>query len=197
MPFDPSLPLPNSPLESQVIRDQLQALFNLINSIVSVTAAQIDGVTTVNPIDPANVTASIVGGVLHLSFAIPRGNDGQQGMPGAPGNDGGPGPQGPPFANAIIDSVTTLPPGSAATVSIIFDGSNVRFTFGIPAGVDGAAGAPGEVSQAQLDAAIAGTSANTNGITTLDSVPGDPPTFADYEALRAKVNELILNGKRP
>jgi hypothetical protein len=26
---------------------------------------------------------------------------------------------------------------------------------------------------------------------TLETGPGDPPTFADYEALRAKLNELI------
>ena len=36
-----------------------------------------------------------------------------------------------------------------------------------------------------------GTSANSNGVATLDTIPGNPPTFADYEALRAKVNELI------
>jgi hypothetical protein len=45
MPYDPSLPLPNSPLESQVIRDQLQALFVLINNIVTVTVwLRVEGV---------------------------------------------------------------------------------------------------------------------------------------------------------
>lgn len=108
MPFDPAQPANNSALSSQVMRDQLQALFNLINSIVTVTAAQVDGVTTVNPADPAAVTLSVIGNTLHFSFAIPRGNDGTQGIPG---NDGGTGPQGPPFANAIVDAVNTLQPG--------------------------------------------------------------------------------------
>ncbi len=75
--------------------------------------------------------------------------------------------------------------------------------FGIPRGADGsngtngndgapgAQGPPGEVTYAQLTSAINGTSMNSNGVSTLDTVPNDPPTFADYEALRAKVNELI------
>lgn len=51
---------------------------------------------------------------------------------------------------------------------------------------------PGEVSESQLNAAIAGTSANTNAISTLDSAFADP----DMEALRQKLNEMILNGRR-
>jgi hypothetical protein len=43
MPFDPALPAPNSPLQSQVIRDQLQVLFVLINNVATVSAAQVDG----------------------------------------------------------------------------------------------------------------------------------------------------------
>jgi hypothetical protein len=98
----------------------------------------------------------------------------------------------------VVDSVTTLDPGQQATVGVSFDGSNVRFTFGIPRGSDGtngsdgAQGAPGEVTQAQLDTAINGTSANTNGVSTLDTPFADP----DMEALRQKMNEMILNGRR-
>ena len=73
MPFDPSLPLPNSPLESQVIRDQLQALFVLINNIVTVTAAQVDSTNTLPQGSPANVNVSVSGGTLHFSFDIPQG----------------------------------------------------------------------------------------------------------------------------
>ena len=253
MPFDPSLPLPNSPLESQVIRDQLQALFVLINNIVTVTAAQVDSTDTLPQGTPANVNVSVSGGTLHFSFdipqgqeglpglvgpagppfstavvdsvttlnpgdaatvgvsfdgtnvrftfGIPRGNDGSQGQQG---NDGGQGPpgndgaQGPPFAQAVVDGVTTLDPGQQATVQTSFDGSNVRFTFGIPRGSDGSSGsngsdgAPGEVSNAQLNSAISGTSHNTNGVSTLDSAFADP----DVEALRQKLNEMILNGRR-
>ena len=244
MPFDPSLPAPNSPLESQVIRDQLQALFVLINDIVTITAAQVDGVNTLSPGSPATVSVTVNGDRLHFTFGVPQGVAGPVGPPGPPfaqavvdavntvnpgdpaavgvnfdgtnvhfsfdiprGNDGAPGeagpagptgqagqdgqagpqgPPGPPFANAVVDGVTTLSPGQQAMVWVNFDGTNVRFTFGIPQG------APGEVTQAALDAAVAGTSANTNNIGTVDG----PFADADMETLRQKLNELILNGRR-
>ena len=85
MPFDPSLPAPNSPLESQVIRDQLQALFVLINNIVSVTAAQVDGVSTLPPGSPATVGVSFDGSNVRFTFGIPQGNDGPTGATGQPG----------------------------------------------------------------------------------------------------------------
>jgi hypothetical protein len=163
--------------------------------------AVVDAVNTVNPGDPAAVSVSFDGTNVRFTFDIPRGSDGGQ---GPAGNDGGQGPpgndgaQGPPFAQAIVDSVTTLDPGSPATVGVSFDGSNVRFTFGIPRGNDGSNGSdgsqgpPGEISQAQLDTAISGTSNNTNGVGTLDSPFADP----DMEALRLKLNEMILNGRR-
>ena len=256
MPFDPSLPLPNSPLQSQVIRDQLQALFVLINNIVSVTAAQVDGVNTLPPSTPANASVSVVGNTLHFTFEIPQGqegpmgqqgppfsqavvdavntvdpgtpaavgvsfdgtnvrftfdiprgndgmngSDGSQGPPGHDGSDGAPGndgAQGPPFAQAVVDAVNTLDPGLPAAVGVSFDGTNVRFTFDIPRGNDGSNGSdgsqgpPGEISQAQLDSAISGTSANTNGVSTLDTAFADP----ELEAMRQKLNEMILNGRR-
>lgn len=175
--------------------------------------AVVDAVNTVEPGMPAAVGVSFDGVNVRFSFDIPRGNDGingsngsdgAQGAPGNNGNDGAPGPpgesgaQGPPFAQAIVDGVSTLNPGEAASVGVNFDGSNVRFTFGIPRGndgtngSDGAQGPPGEVNLAQLTSAINGTSANTNAVSTLDSSFADP----DMEALRLKVNELILNGRR-
>jgi hypothetical protein len=204
MPYDPTLPLPNSPLESQVIRDQFQALFNLINNIATITAAQVDGVTTLNPGDPANVSVSVSGGTLHLSFSIPRGNDGAQGASGSNGNDGAQGPQGPPFANAIVDAVNTLNPGEPATVGLIFDGTNVRFTFGIPRGADGATGATGqngEVTQVDLNNAqlntLSQTSNNTNTVGTLNNpFTNDPPTLADMEMMRQAYNDLVLALRR-
>ena len=63
-------------------------------------------------------------------------------------------------------------------------------------GPPGPEGPPGEVTQVDLDNALALTSANTNNVGTLDNAPSDPPSLADYEALRAKLNELILNGRR-
>ena len=83
-------------------------------------------------------------------------------------------------------------------------GRLARFTFGIPRGNDvsngsngndgaqGPQGPPGEISQAQLNSAISGTSNNTNAVSTLDTGFADP----DMEALRQKVNEMILNGRR-
>ena len=63
-------------------------------------------------------------------------------------------------------------------------------------GTPGPQGPPGEVTAAQLASAIGGTSNNSNAVATLDVGPSDPPTFADYEALRGKVNELILALRR-
>lgn len=163
--------------------------------------AVVDAVNTVNPGDPAAVGVSFDGTNVRFTFDIPRGSDGGQ---GPAGNDGGQGPpgndgaQGPPFAQAIVDSVTTLDPGNPATVGVSFDGSNVRFTFAIPRGNDGSNGSdgsqgpPGEITQAQLNSAISGTSNNTNGVSTLDSPFADP----DMEAMRQKLNEMILNGRR-
>ncbi len=196
MPYDPSLPLPNSPLESQVIRDQLQSLFVLIQNIASITAVQVDAVNTLPPGDPASVNLSVSGSTLHFTFGLPQGNTGPQGADGPQGSDG---PPGPPFASAVVDGVTTLPPGSSAQVGVNFDGTNVRFTFGIPQGYDGATGPtgqPGEVSQTDLNNGLLNTlnqtSANTNNVETLDSPFADP----DMETLRQKLNEMILNGRR-
>lgn len=206
MPFDPAQPANNSALVSQVVRNQLNGLKALIEAILTITAAQVDGVNTLNPGDPANASVSVVGNALRFAFGIPRGNDGGQGAPGNNGNDGA---QGPPFAQAIVDAVNTLNPGDAASVSVSFDGSNVRFTFGIPRGADGtngsngsngadgAQGQPGEVSNAQLSSAISGTSNNSNAVATLDTpFANDPPTLADMETMRGKFNELVLALRR-
>ena len=100
-----------------------------------------------------------------------------------------------------------VPPGMPwtqpvpAKASVAVAGNTLRFTFGLPRGndgspgrngSDGAQGPPGEISQAQLNSAISGTSNNTNGVSTLDTGFAD----ADLEALRQKLNEMILNGRR-
>jgi len=172
----------------------------------------VDGVNMLNPTDPASVQSVFDGNAVRMIFNIPRGftgNDGAAGSPGSNGsngNDGGTGPQGPqgpPFANALVDSVTTLNPGDNATVQTSFDGSNVRFQFGIPRGQNGndggsgPQGLPGEVTMAQLSTAINGTSNNSNGVNTLDTpFANDPPTLADLELMRVKLNELITTLRR-
>ena len=45
---------------------------------------------------------------------------------------------------------------------------------------------------AAIDSAIGGTSSNTNAVETLDTPFADP----DVEALRQKLNELILGARR-
>ena len=192
MPFDPAQPANNSALSSAIMRGQLTSLKTLIDAVPGLTDVVIDGVTTLDPGEPASATASLVGTVLHLTLAIPRGDEGVQGVPGV---------QGPPFANAVVDSVTTLPAGSAATVSVSFDGTDVHFTFGIPIGADGVQGPPGEVTNAQLATAISmavgGTSNNTNAVPTLDTpFTNDPPTLADMETMRAAYNALVLALRR-
>ncbi|MEZ5386875.1 MAG: collagen-like protein [Prosthecobacter sp.] len=204
--FDPNLPQEGTPLDAVQMRSQLNGLKAIIDAILTLTAAQVDGVNTVEPGSPANATVNVTGNTLHFTFDIPRGNDGVAGSDGAPGpsgSDGSPGEpgapgetgaQGPPFANAIVDAVNTLNPGEPATVSVDFDGSNVRFTFGIPSGHDGATGAdgqPGEVSFNDLSNAISGTSANTNDVSTLGQTADSSYNPQQTQDLINKVDELI------
>jgi len=202
MSFDPNLPQEGTPLDAVQMRSQLNGLKAIIDAILTLTAAQVDGVNTVDPGNPANATVSVTGNTLHFTFDIPRGNDGIQGQPGTNGSDGGPGPQGaqgPPFANAIVDAVNTLNPGEPATVSVSFDGSNVRFTIGIPRGSDGATGAtgqPGEVSFNDLSNAISGTSANTNNVSTLGQTADSSYNQQQMQDVLNKLDEFLNAARR-
>lgn len=95
----------------------------------------------------------------------------------------------------MVDSVTTLDPGNPATVGVSFDGSNVRFTFGIPRGSDGATGQPGEVSQTDLNNGLLNTlsqcSANSNGVGTLGQSADASYNPSQMQDLINKVDELI------
>ena len=112
--------------------------------------------------------------------------------------------QGPPFANVVIDSVTTLDPGANVSVAVYFDGTLVHLSFGIPRGVQGEQGIQGplgEVTNAALASAIAtavaGTANNTNSIPTMDTpFTSDPLSLADGELLRANYNALVLALRR-
>jgi len=187
MPFDPAQPANNSALSSQVMREQLTSLKALIDAIAAITAAQVDGVSTGNPGDPAAASVVASSGTLHFTFTIPRGDEGVQGQPGI---------QGPPFANAVIDAVNTLPAGSAAEVSVSFDGTNVHFTFGIPRGNDGAQGPPGEVTNAQLSSAISGTSNNTNGVSTLGQTADSNYNPQQMQDVLNKLDEFLNAARR-
>lgn len=181
MPYDPNFPPHGAELISEDFRSQFHGIKDLI-----------DGV----PAGPPG----------------PQGDPGPMGPPGNNGNDGATGPAGPSVAASIVDGVNTLNPGDPATVTTSFDGTSAHFLFGIPRGAagadgaggptgpqgnDGAQGPPGEVTNAALTAAIAGTSANTNAVATMDvSFINDPPTLADLEMVRAKINELITALRR-
>lgn len=203
MPFDPNLPQEGTDLDAVEMRAQLTGLKDLIDAILTITAAQIDSVSTGNSGEPATVGLSVVGNTLHFTFSLPRGDAGGTGPQGNNGMDGAPGgvgPQGPPFAAAVVDGVTTLDPGNAATVGVIFDGSNVRFTFGIPRGADGSNGSngadgdqgpPGEVTNAALASAIGGTSNNSNAVATLGQSADPNYQQSQIQDLINKVDELI------
>lgn len=188
--FDPSLPAPGSPLESAVMRSQLNSLKALIDAILTLTAAQVDGTTTLNPGDPATAAVSVDGNTLRFTFGIPRGTEGPV---GATGGDGGPGPQGPPFATAVVDDVTTLAPGDPAWVNVSFDGTNVHFSFGIPQGAPGAqgeTGPPGEVTTSQLDAATATTALNPSSVSALGMIAEPSYDAAQIQQIIDKLDEL-------
>ena len=108
-------------------------------------------------------------GLKDLIDAIP------QGPPGDPGPEG---PEGPAGAEG--------PPGSAGG-----DGAQG------PQGEPGPQGDPGEVTLQQLNDAIATTSANSDGVSTLDLFPSDPPTQAEVQDIVNKLNELIEALRRP
>ena len=119
------------------------------------------------------------------------------------------------IGSATVDAVNTVPPGDPANVSVSVIGSTLHFTFDVPAGqpgADGAEGPPGsaggdgmqgepgpegpqgqagEVTLQQLNDAIANTSANSDGVSTLDLFPSDPPTQAEVQDVVNKINELI------
>jgi hypothetical protein len=191
MPYDPNFPTANTLADAVQVRGQFNSLKDLIDTKPGITEVVVDSVTTLAPGEAATVTLSIIGTVLHMSLALP------QGQPGPPGL------QGPPFANVVIDSITTLNPGENATVTVFFDGSIVHFSFGIPRGaqgeqgIPGIQGAPGEVTTTAMNGAIAtalaGTSAITNSVPTMDTPFADNP---DAETLRLAFNALVLALRR-
>ena len=57
-------------------------------------SAVVDGVNTLDPGEPASVTAELIGDDVHFTFGIPRGADGAEGPQGIQGEVGPEGPQG-------------------------------------------------------------------------------------------------------
>ena len=184
MPFDPNYPPTGAEIQSAPLRGQFTGLKDLIDALQSVTSAQVDSVTTLDPGQSATVSIVVNGQTLHFSFGIPRGPDGTNGTPGSV------------ISSAQVDSVSSVGPVDPASASASYDGSILHFTFAIPRGFDGVDGAPGEVTNAALAAEIAGvvagSSANSNAVGTLDTPFADP----DAESLRGKLNELLAALRR-
>lgn len=72
---------------------------------------------------------------------------------------------------ALIDGIPAGPPG--------------------PQGPEGPQGPPGEVTFADLNGAIGGTSNNSNGVDFFNGTFSDPPTSGECQAMADKMNELI------
>ena len=105
MPFDPNLPQENTLVDAVQMRSQLNGLKALIDAIQTLTAAQVDGVTTLDPGLPATVNVSVTDSTLHFSFEIPRGIQGQPGLTGQMGETG---PQGAPGEVTLADLSNAL-----------------------------------------------------------------------------------------
>ena len=219
MPYDPNFPSSHEELTSPAFRAQFNALNDKIDALPAGPAGPM------GPQGPQGDPGPIgpPGNNGNDGGTGPQGNPGAD---GAQGPQGATGPAGPSVAAAIVDGVVTLNPGEAATVATSFDGANVHFQFGIPRGAvgsDGAAGAQGpqgndgaqgptgsqgpagEVTAQQLGDGLAATlasanassSANSNSVPTLDTpFTNDPPTLADLEVVRAKINEMLLAQRR-
>ncbi|MFN7562090.1 MAG: hypothetical protein ACK5TH_09950, partial [Prosthecobacter sp.] len=84
MPFDPTIPQENTPIDAAPMRNQFNSLKALLDAIVTVNAAQVDGVTTLAAGDPATVSVSVTGSTLHFTFSIPQGYSGAEGPQGVP-----------------------------------------------------------------------------------------------------------------
>jgi hypothetical protein len=168
------------------MRGQLQGLFEAFLA-GRITSVVVDAVNTLDPGQPASVSAQIMGNVLHLTLDLPRGADGVNGIAGTNGGSGPAGPQGPPFANALIGGVSTLNPGDSAAATVSFDGTNVTFFFAIPRGSDGFGG----ITPQQLDTAISGTSRNTNNVFILNQTPDAEYNPSQIQVIQNKIDELI------
>ena len=121
-------------------------------------------------------------------------------------------PTGAGITGAVVESVSTLPPGNSATATVSLVGGELRFTFALPEGAtgptgqqgndgqQGATGPPGEVTQTDLNNAVLNTlsqSSNiTNSVNTLAAVaPMDYDPLVLQQTID-KLNELILALRR-
>ena len=127
MPYDPNIPQAGTEIDAVQMRSQLNGLKSIIDAVPTITSAVVDAVNTLPAGDPAEVSVSVVGGVLHLTFSIPAGQSGP----------------------------------------------------------------PGEVTLADMNAAIATTSANSNAVVNLNELAEGTYNQTQMQNLINKVDELI------
>lgn len=93
---------------------------------------------------------------------------------------------------AQVDATNTLPPGNAASVAVSVIGNMLHFIFSIP---QGESGAPGEVTTADMNAAISsaisGTSNNSNSVNAMGQSADSSYQQWQMQQVMDKVDELI------
>jgi hypothetical protein len=94
----------------------------------------------------------------------------------------------PTITSAVVDAVTTLPAGDPATVAASVMADVLHLTFGIP---QGQSGLPGEVTLADMNAAIATTSSNSNAVVNLNELAEGTYNQTQMQNVINKVDELI------
>jgi hypothetical protein len=94
----------------------------------------------------------------------------------------------PTITSAAVDAVNTLPPGDPAAVSVSVISGVLHLTFGIP---QGQSGLPGEVTLADMNAAIATTSSNSNAVVNLSELAEGSYNQTQMQNVINKVDELI------
>ncbi len=98
----------------------------------------------------------------------------------------------PTITSAVVDAVNTLPAGDAATVDVSVVGGVLHLSFGIP---EGQSGPPGEVTQEELDNAIANTLAltsnNSNAVAMMGESADTSYNQPQMQNLLNKMDELI------
>ncbi len=79
MPYDPNIPQAGTEIDAVQMRSQLNGLKSIIDAVPTITSAVVDAVNTLPPGDPAAVSVSVIGDVLHLTFSLPMGQSGPAG----------------------------------------------------------------------------------------------------------------------
>ena len=147
------------------------------------------------------VTASAPGGEAKVTnagsvnaavfdFVLPRGATGPKGDQGAPGQTGQQGAAGKDGAAATIavGTVSTLAPGSNATVTNVGTSNAAKFNFGIPRGDKGVKGDQGDVGPTGPQ----GTAATIAVGTVTASAPGGEAKVTNAGSVNAAVFDFVL-----